>query len=45
VNCQEHTKTKLLESLRETLAEAIEMNRQEALAAASADYTRETVFA
>ena len=45
VNCQERTQTKLLESLRGTLREAIEMNRLEALAAASADYTQETVLA
>ena len=43
VNCQERTQEKLMESLQETLSEALEMNRQEALAAASADYLQETV--
>lgn len=33
VNCQESTREKLLTSLRETLAEAIEFNRADALAA------------
>jgi len=28
VNCQERTRKKLMESLRETLGEAIEMNRK-----------------
>ena len=34
VNCQEATREELLESLRVTLQEAIEFNRQEALEAA-----------
>ncbi|MFO1433771.1 MAG: type II toxin-antitoxin system HicB family antitoxin [Candidatus Competibacteraceae bacterium] len=34
VNCQEATRESLLESLRVTLQEAIEFNRQEALQAA-----------
>ena len=33
VNCQESSRAKLLESLRETLAEAIEFNRADALEA------------
>ena len=45
VNCQERTRKKLVESLRETLGEAIEMNRHEALAAASAGYVQESVLA
>ena len=45
VNCQEHSKVKLMESLRVTLSEAIEMNRDDALTAASSNYTRETVLA
>ena len=45
VNCQERTQGKLMESLQETLSEAIEMNRHEALDAASADYMQETVLA
>ncbi|MCL1921324.1 MAG: type II toxin-antitoxin system HicB family antitoxin [Kiritimatiellaeota bacterium] len=43
VNCQERTQKKLMESLQETLSEAIEMNRNEALAAASEGYTQEAV--
>lgn len=38
VNCQEATRTELLASLRETLAEAIEFNRAEARGAVSGDY-------
>ena len=45
VNCQERTQGKLMESLRETLCEAIEMNRQEAFAIASEDCRQETVLA
>jgi predicted RNase H-like HicB family nuclease len=43
VNCQEPTREELLVSLRETLAEAIELNRQDAIRAASANYTEEPV--
>lgn len=38
VNCQEATREALLESLRITLAEAIEMNRAEARDAAGCGY-------
>jgi len=38
VNCQEATREELLESLRITLGEALEMNRSEALTAAGSDY-------
>jgi hypothetical protein len=38
VNCQELTKEELLESLRITLNEALDLNRQEALATAGTDY-------
>ena len=38
VNCQEATREALLESLRITLAEALEFNRDEALEAAGNDY-------
>ena len=44
VNCQERTKEKLMESLRETLCEAIEMSRLEALTNVDADYTQEIVL-
>jgi len=43
VNCQEHTREKLLESLRTTLIEAIELNRQDAILAATPDFTEELV--
>lgn len=38
VNCQEPTREELLETLRITLQEALEFNRQDALAAAGEDY-------
>lgn len=38
VNCQEPTREALLESLRVTLAEAIEMNRADARDAAGSGY-------
>ena len=43
VNCQERTRDELLASLRTTLAEALEFNRQEAIQAAAPDYTEEPV--
>ena len=43
VNCQEHTREKLLESLRVTLIEALEFNRQDALAAVGAGYAEEII--
>jgi predicted RNase H-like HicB family nuclease len=43
VNCQERTRPELVQSLRTTLAEALELNREEALAAAAPDYTEELV--
>ena len=38
VNCQERNREALKESLAETLSEAVEFNRREALAAAGNDY-------
>lgn len=38
VNCQEDSREELLESLRITLAEALQFNRQEALNAAGKGY-------
>jgi predicted RNase H-like HicB family nuclease len=38
VNCQESSREKLLKSLRETLAEAIELNRAEALESVGDDF-------
>lgn len=43
VNCQERTREKLLDSLRTTLAEALELNREDAIKAAASDYTEELV--
>jgi len=43
VNCQERTRQKLLESLKTTLKEALEFNRQDALEAAKSGYTEEPV--
>jgi predicted RNase H-like HicB family nuclease len=39
VNCQERTEKQLLESLRATLREALQFNREEAIKAAAPDYT------
>ena len=41
VNCQEKTRAELLASLRTTLKEALDFNREEAIQAAAADYTEE----
>ena len=38
VNCQERTPEELIESLKSTLREALEFNRQDALAAAGTNY-------
>jgi len=43
VNCQEHTKEELLESLRITLKEALEFNRYEALESAGDVYEEELI--
>jgi predicted RNase H-like HicB family nuclease len=43
VNCQERTRPELLESLKITLAEALEFNRHDALEAAQSDYTEVTI--
>ena len=44
VNCQEHSREKLMESLRVTLREALEFNREEAIQAAIPDYTEEPLI-
>lgn len=41
INCQERSRESLMASLKETLLEALEFNRQDALQAAAADYTEE----
>jgi predicted RNase H-like HicB family nuclease len=38
VNCQEKTRDELMESLRETLREALEFNKHEALTAAGSGF-------
>ena len=43
VNCQERTRESLLASLRTTLAEALALNREDALRAATPEYTEELV--
>ncbi len=43
MNSQGATRAELLDNLRSALAEVIEMNRADALAAAVADYEEETV--
>ena len=43
VNCQEPTHEELLETLRATLREALEFNRQEARAAAGSEYEEERI--
>lgn len=43
VNCQERTRKELLESLRATLREAIEMNREDAIASAGETYEEERI--
>jgi predicted RNase H-like HicB family nuclease len=41
VNCQEKTREELLESLRVTLMEMLQFNREDAIRAAVRDYTEE----
>lgn len=43
VNCQERTREDLLESLRVTLKESLEFNREEAIRAAAPEYTEESL--
>lgn len=43
VNCQERTRDELLESLRTTLGEALEMNRADAKEAAGKGYEELTI--
>jgi predicted RNase H-like HicB family nuclease len=41
VNCQEKSRDELIESLKVTLKEALEFNRQDAIKAAASDFTEE----
>lgn len=43
VNCQERTHDELMGTLRTTLREALDLNRQEALSAAESDYREEPI--
>lgn len=43
VNCQEPSREKLLETLKITLKEALEFNRQDAIRTAESDYYEELV--
>lgn len=43
VNCQERSRDELLESLRVTLREALELNRQDAIASAGDDYQEDRI--
>jgi predicted RNase H-like HicB family nuclease len=43
VNCQERSKEELLQSLKITLQEVIEMNRQEAMESAVGDFYEESI--
>ncbi len=43
VNCQERSREELLETLKITLREALEFNRQEALGAAGGEYEKEQI--
>jgi len=43
VNCQESTRGELLETLRVTLREAIDMNRDDARLAAGTDFEEESI--
>jgi predicted RNase H-like HicB family nuclease len=43
VNCQESTREELIETLKESLREALEFNRDEAISAAGDRYTEERI--
>jgi predicted RNase H-like HicB family nuclease len=43
INCQESSREELLESLRVTLQEALELNRREAVGAAGGDFEEEQI--
>ncbi len=43
VNCQERTEKELIESLKVTLKEALEFNKQDALSAAGKDFKEEKI--
>jgi predicted RNase H-like HicB family nuclease len=43
VNCQERTREELIKSLRSTLKEALEFNRQDAIVAIRTEYIEEKI--
>lgn len=43
VNCQERSRQELIETLRITLKEALDFNRQDAIAAAGSGYSEEKI--
>ena len=43
VNCQEHSRDELIETLRTTLREALDFNRQEAIDSAGKDFQEEKI--
>ncbi len=43
VNCQERTREQLMESLKVTLKEALQFNKQDALTAAGTDFQEEKI--
>lgn len=43
VNCQEYTKEELMLSLKETLKEAIEFNRNDAILLAGSNFSKEKI--
>ena len=43
VNCQEHTREELLETLRITLGEILELNKEDAIAFAGENYQQEQI--
>jgi len=43
VNCQERTEKELVESLKVTLKEALEFNKEDALTAAGGDFKEEKI--
>jgi len=43
VNCQERSRKQLMESLKVTLKEALEFNKQDALTAAGTDFQEEKI--
>ena len=43
INCQERTHAELINTLKITIKEALEFNRQEAISAAKPNYTEESL--